>query len=230
MKNKNFPKRFVIACNQKLDWNWDSLISEFLFWENIQDLLYSIFNQNYLDGWNRYKRNVILINSENSFLRWLSGLNEEHIKFSLKNCHKKSEVILKAYIKQTTPKYDFIALIKNRSNEMGALYIGDKFLVPEVHLKVESKFFAIAHLFAEDYDTEIMPAPFVAGKMLFKNYNLPKVFHEYHKKIHPFKNQYFSIGIDYKNRVLDYSKNQPMYIYHWSENQKLIEKITKEKF
>lgn len=227
MKKKFIPKRFVIACNKKLDWNWDSLISEFLFYHDIQDLLYAIFNQNYLEGWNKHKRNFIFQNSENQFFRWICGLNGDYIKASLKNPSKLREVTLKAYIKQNEPKYDFVALVKNPKNEMGIIYIGDKFLIPDVHLKIESQFFAMASLFAENFELENMPIPFMGGKMIYKNFNLPKAFHEYHKKIHYQINQYFTIGIDYKNRVLDYEKNQPMNIYHWSENQKFIERKSK---
>lgn len=224
MKKTFIPKRFVIACNKPINWDWDSLISEFAYYENIQDLLLAIFNQNYLEGWNKHKRNFIFQNSENQFFRWICGLNENYIKNSLKNSSKLREVTLKAYIKQQEPKYDFIALVKNKKNEMGLMYIGDKFLIPDVHLKIESKFFAMASLFSENFDLDKMPIPFMAGKMLYKNFNLPKAFHEYHKKIYTIQNQFFTIGIDYKNRVLDYEKNQPMFIYHWAENQKFIER------
>lgn len=226
MKKIFFPKRFVIACNEKLPWNWDSLISEFRFHENVQDLLYAVFHQSYLEGWNRYKRNFVFWNSENQFLRWFSGLNEGYIKSSLK-ISRPREVFLRAHIKKSQPKYDFVALVKNKRNEMGLIYIGDKFLIPEVHLKIERKFFAIASLFAENYELEPMPAAFMGNKMLMKNFNLHKAFHEYHKKIHDLSPHYFSIGIDYKNRVLDYEKNQPMNIYHWSENQGFIERKSK---
>ncbi len=111
MKKAFIPKRFAIACNKPLDWNWDSLISEFLFYENIYDLLLAIFNQNYLEGWNKHKRNFVFQNSENHFFRWICGINEEYIKSSLKNTSQLKEVTLKAYIKQTEPKYDFIALV-----------------------------------------------------------------------------------------------------------------------
>lgn len=224
MKKRIFPKRWVIACNKPLNWNWDNLISEFHFYNSVQDLLYTIFNQNYLEGWNKHKRNFVFINTENHFLRWISGLNEDYIKSSLKKLDIPKEVILKAYIKQKEPKYDFIALLKNQHNEMGLIYIGDKFLIPDVHFKLESKYFAIASLFAENFELDNMPIPYMGGKMLFKNFNLPKAFHEYHKRIHDVQSHYFSIGIDYKNRVLDYEKNQPMYIYHWAENQKFIQR------
>ncbi len=224
MKNIFPPKRFVIACNQKLIWDWNALIQECLFYSSVHDMLYAIFYQSYLEGWNKFKRNVVYLNSEIGSVKWYSGQSEERIKDNLKNKEKLQDIFLRPYHKQTQPKYDFIALVKNHQNEMGILYIGDKFLIPEVHFKVSSKFFAIAHLFAENYELETMPSPYISGKMLYKNFNLPKAFHEYHKKIHDTISRYFSLGIDYKNRVLDYEKNQSMFLYHWASNQVFIER------
>lgn len=222
MKKNVFPKRFVIACNHLLLWDWNQFIKEFSYYDNIHEFLYLIFLKNYYDGWHRAKKNVITINSETNSLHWYSGLNADKIKSYLKSKEKKNSISFQPYTRSRTTKYNFIALVKNSLNEMGLIYIGDQFLVPEVHFKVSSKHFAIAHLFAENYDVEPMPAPYVSGKILYKNFNLPKSFHEYHKKIHDNCPNYFSIGIDYKNRVLEFEKNQPMNIYHWADKQKFI--------
>ncbi len=227
MKKKIIPKRIVVACNQKLNWEWESLIYNITQLQSVHDILNEIFHYNYLDGWNKFKRNVIYLNSQNQSLKWHSGIDELKVRNSIKNKQQIQDIFLRPYYKRTLPKYDFLALVKNNENEMGILYIGDRFLIPEVHLKVYSKFFAIAHLFAENFECEPMPANFISGKMLYGNHNLPKAFHDYHKKIHENLNHYFSLGIDHKNRVIDYEKNQPMFIYHWASNQKFIERPSK---
>jgi hypothetical protein len=222
LKKKILPKRFVIACNQELQWNWAQWIQDFSNIQTVQEGLNLIFTANFQQGWHSRKKVVIFLNSENSFLGWFCGIKPEIIQEKIKNSANGMVIELKKYQKPKRTWYDFIALIKNNQNEMGLLYIGDKFLIPEIHLKVYSQKFAIAHLFTEYFDYQMLPAPFTGGKMLYKNLNLPKVFHEYHKKIHSQLLHYFSIGIDYKNRVLDYEKNQVMNVYHWSENQSFI--------
>lgn len=118
--------------------------------------------------------------------------------------------------------FDLLFLCKDLNSDFALCYIGNRYLLPEVHLKVFAKEFAVASLFAEQFEVQPLPAIFIATKMTESHYNLHKAFHAYHKKIDTHSNSYFSIGIDKKNRIVDFAKNTNYLITHWSDNRQII--------
>lgn len=134
------------------------------------------------------------------------------------------QTIFKHLRKPTHPSkpFDLLFLCKDLNGDFALCYIGNRYLLPEIHLKVHAKEFVIASLFAEQFDVSPLPALFLTTKMTESHYNLPKAFHAYHKKIAPFTNSYFSIGIDKKNRIVDFAKNTNYLITHWADHQEII--------